>query len=357
MRCPMLHWAWPQTWSFENRESVRVAVEKAIRSAMADGQNSRIRGTVIVDLPHMGSTPPQLMLSSIRELSMEHVALMVKLRYEGDFSITLRGLQINLDTIGSNAPDEADANLAMPFFCPFEMTLKDVVIDGVASVEVLREYSATPSNQSSPFGGGASVSFTAPRPQNEGGADRTPMVPLHLFSPPSGTLTAASSEAAAALPPGRSPGRRSMVNVGSATPSSGYGVLLGAGGRRAMRLPDPSHRNAGPFISSSSSAASSFMPLTKESITTPSISRGAAAAGPTAGSSRGCSIADLLLHRVRPTSTTVKVQLFGDPIKAFSVISNFESVPGASSKVEGTVRMLLKPAIERLMTDGITLTF
>jgi len=52
----------------------------------------------------------------------------------------------------------------------------------------------------------------------------------------------------------------------------------------------------------------------------------------------------------------VKVQLFGDPIKAFSVISNFESVPGANKKVEGTVRMLLKPAIERLMTDGITVS-
>jgi len=286
---------------------------------------------------------------------MEHVALMVKLRYEGDFSITLRGLQINLDTIGSNAPDEADANLAMPFFCPFEMTLKDVVLDGVASIEVFQEYTEVPPDPLTPSGVGASIDPTTSRRLYDGGEDYyPPIAPLRPFIP-SSTASLATTREVSRCPSTGGPRRvRSTATFNTSTPS-GYGVLLGAGGRRAMRPPS-APRQGLPNGTASPDTPSPFALSGKDPAAVQNNARGGSSTLPASAPSRGCSIADVLQHRVTPAARTVKVQLFGDPIKAFSVISNFESVPGANKKVEGTVRMLLKPAIERLMTDGITVS-
>lgn len=94
--------------------------------------------------------PPRLVLSGIRELSLQHTAIVVKFSYAGDFSVTLRGLQINLDTIHSETSDEPDADLALPFFFPFEMTLQNIVLDGMASVEVFQTFDTVEGTFSSP---------------------------------------------------------------------------------------------------------------------------------------------------------------------------------------------------------------
>ncbi|KEG13524.1 hypothetical protein DQ04_00951000 [Trypanosoma grayi] len=68
------------------------------------------------------------------------------------------------------------------------------------------------------------------------------------------------------------------------------------------------------------------------------------------------SFADIMTKKVLVKRRMVKAQLFGDPLKSFRVVSNFGTVPGANSKVEGTIRMLIKPAIEKLMVEGIVFT-
>ncbi|KAH8609259.1 hypothetical protein ERJ75_001222200 [Trypanosoma vivax] len=298
----MLQWEWPKTWSPESKEAIRVAMEQAIREAMAGGNDSQIRGTVSVDELNLGSVPPEIALSGIRVLSAERTAIMVKVRYNGDFSVRLRGLEINLDTIGSSG-DEADDNFALPFFCPFEMTLRDVHIDGMVAIEIVQELEENPQWE------GTGVPLPAPVVSTQRGgkaSDRT--------RPPRPSCIV--------RPHGR----------------CGYGVLLGGGGRRAMRAPGALDQ-----------VDVSLSSLEVESVSGSSMR----SSHPRSGFH---SFADILSTRMLVKQRMLKVQLFGDPLKSFSVVSNFASVPGANSKVEGTIRMIIKPAIERLMEEGIVIT-
>ncbi|KAH9582321.1 hypothetical protein LSM04_002106 [Trypanosoma melophagium] len=296
----MLQWEWPKTWSAESKEVIRDSIEKAIGKAMAGGKNAQIRGVVSVDELNMGCIPPEITLSGIRVLSAEHTAIMVKVRYNGDFSVRLRGLEINLDTVGASA-EEADANFALPFFCPFEMTLQDIRLDGMVSIEVFHEMEENP--------------------QWEQGSNN---VPVHS------AVTPRSIKSSSTLRPSRS--LRSMSSRGR----FGYGVLLGGGGRRAMRPPGVLDSIEGSL----------------STLDSDSYGRGTCKSSPPARGSAP-SFADIVSKKVVVRRRVVKVQLFGDPLKSFRVISNFSSVPGANSKVEGMIRMLIKPAIEGLMEEGV----
>lgn len=371
----MLQCEWPKVWSMESREAVRVAIETAIRKAMAGSTNKQIRGVVNVDLPTLGSAPPELVLSGIRELSLERTALMVKLRYNGDFSVTLRGLQINLDTIGSSGED---ANLALPFYCPFEMTLHDILVDGMASIELFQEMedcaladAAAAEEEAGGLGSSSALGGAAR------GSDR------HTHAPQPRQAGSSSAANAQLLQAGRAaggPGR----SGGGGPGFSGYGVLLGAGGRRAMRPPevlgdDLAAAPGGPYsfvsplqnsVRSSSVVSTSAGPAGLSAAGNPpantatpaSAGPGARPDGASADATRTApveraSFSDLLSKKVRAKRRTIKIQLFGDPIKNLSVASNFASVPGANSKVEGTIKMLIKPAIDRMMTEGVTIHF
>ncbi|KEG09720.1 hypothetical protein DQ04_04761000, partial [Trypanosoma grayi] len=117
---------------------------------------------------------------------------MVKFRYNGDFSVQLCGLEINLDTVGASA-EEADENYALPFFCPFEMTLQGINLDGMVSIEVFHELEEDPQQ----------------------GQDCA--VAVH-------TAVAPRVGKSSSLRPPRS------ARSASARGRSGYGVLLGSGG-------------------------------------------------------------------------------------------------------------------------------
>ncbi|RNF17500.1 uncharacterized protein Tco025E_04810 [Trypanosoma conorhini] len=294
----MLQWEWPKTWPTASKEVIRVSIERAIRKAMSGGTNAQIRGTVIVDELNLGSVAPEIALSGIRKLSAEHTAIMVKVRYRGDFSVRLRGLEINLDTVGAGA-EESDANFALPFFCPFEMTLQDIHIDGMVSIELFQELEGNP--------------------QWEQASSLTPHAEV--------TPRAVKNKA---LLPSRS------TRLPRSSGRLGYGVLLAGGGRRGMRPPGV---------------------LDAQDASTSSLEVDGAADGVLRSSSqvhRGVpSFADILAKKVMVRRRMMKVQLFGDPLKNFRVMSNFSTVPGANSKVDGTVRMLIKPAIEALMEEGI----
>ncbi|CAJ1007149.1 hypothetical protein Q4I28_002463 [Leishmania naiffi] len=337
----MLHWDWPQTWSLENREAIRVALETCIRGAMAKGESKVVRGLVHVELPEIGSTPPQVMLTGIRELSLEHTALMVKVRYDGEFSLKLRGLQVNIDTVGANSTLSSDLNLAMPFYCPLEMTLSDIHVDGVASIEVFQEIADVANSEDASL---LSPDFTmgltgSPR---TGGAASLSLLNRVPRSAPSPLLSAVQS----------SVGRSARTG---GYPSSGYGVLLGAGGRRTMRPPAQAQGGHAPV------APPAFTSPNNNSFTTTDASVGGSSgtrssAGLWAAPSQPRhSLIDLTSKRAVVKKRRIKVQLFGDPIKRYRVESNLVAVPGAGKKVEAHIQDILAPLIERLMAEGVTI--
>ncbi|KAG5482082.1 hypothetical protein LSCM1_05801 [Leishmania martiniquensis] len=336
----MLRWDWPQTWSLESREAIRVALETSIRGAMANGESKVVRGLVHVELPEIGSTPPQVMLTGIRELSLEHTALMVKVRYDGEFSLKLRGLQVNVDTVGANSTLSSDLNLAMPFYCPLEMTLSDIHVDGVASIEVFQEIEDV--------AGSEGTSLLRP------GSAMGLTVTLR-------TRTATSFSSLRRLPrsvPSSLSATQSSVTRSSRAgghPSSGYGVLLGAGGRRAMRPPElvPSSR-----VSAVPSALAS--PQGSPAVNIDAAGMGSSGTRSSASLSAAPSpprhsLIDLISKCAVVKKRRIKVQLFGDPIKRYRVESNLVAVPGAGKKVEEHIQRMLEPIIERLMTEGVTI--
>ncbi|EAN96164.1 hypothetical protein C3747_6g303 [Trypanosoma cruzi] len=297
----MLQWEWPKTWPTESKEVIRISIERAIRKAMSGGKNAQIRGVVSVDELNLGCIPPEISLNGIRELSVEHTAIMVKVHYHGDFSMRLRGLEINLDTVGASA-EEADANFALPFFCPFEMTLRDIQIDGMVSIEIFHELEENPQWEQN-----SSLIFHT---------EVKPRVVKNNVRRPS----------------------RSVRSSGTNT-CLGYGALLAGGGRRGMRPP-------GALETTEAS-----LPLLDADGATDGVLKSSSPARNSVPS-----FADILEKKVIVKRRMMKLQLFGDPLKKFRVVSNFGTVPGANSKVEGTVRMLIKPAIEALMEEGIIFT-
>ncbi|ESL06764.1 hypothetical protein TRSC58_05558 [Trypanosoma rangeli SC58] len=294
----MLQWEWPKTWPTESKEVIRVSIEQAIRKAMSGGANAQLRGTVIVDELNLGSVAPEIALNGIRELSAEHTAIIVKVRYRGDFSVRLRGLEINLDTVGAGT-EESDANFALPFFCPFEMTLQDIYIDGMVSIELFQELEENPQWEQA-----SSLTLHA---------ELTPRVVKNKVRLPSHST--------------RLTGMNGRL---------GYGVLLAGGGRRGMRPP-------GVLDAHETSTSSLETDIVADNVLKSSMQARCGAP----------SFVDIFAKKVMVKRRMMKVQLFGDPLKNFRVISNFSTVPGANSKVDGTVRMLIRPAIEALMEEGI----
>lgn len=331
----MLQWDWPQTWSYDDREAIRVSLETFIRAAMAKGESKLVRGLVRVELPEIGPTPPQVVLSGIRELSLEHTAIMVKVRYDGEFSLKLQGLQVNVDTVGSNSMSSNDPTLSMPFYCPLEMTLSDIHIDGVASIEIFQEIE----DVSGGDGPTESLSGTTPTPCSTA-----------VTSPSSLHRVPQSSAATPLLSRTPSVAARS-IRPGGGFPSSGYGVLLGAGGRRAMRPPE-AVQGGGPQPAPAHLASPRGASVATSDAATDD--GGGVRAAPLASSAQPRhSLIDLACKRAAVIKRRVKVQLFGDPIKRYKVESNLVAVPGAGKKVEEHIQGMLKPIIERLMTDGI----
>ncbi|GET87522.1 hypothetical protein, conserved [Leishmania tarentolae] len=337
----MLRWEWPQKWSPENREAIRVALETSIRSAMAKGENKVVRGLVHVELPEIGSTPPQVMLTGIRELSLEHTALMVKVRYDGEFSLKLRGLQVNVDTVGANSTLSSDLNLAMPFYCPLEMTLSDIHVDGVASIEVFQEIEDAANNEDAAL---LSLDSTMGVTETQHNDEVESLSSLHRVPRGARSYNLSATQS--------STGRSSRSG---GYPSSGYGVLLGAGGRRAMRPPGLGQGGHAPSAPSPFTSSHGNPAARKDASVTGSSGAPASTGASKSPIQRRHSLIDLVNKRAIVKKRRVKVQLFGDPIKRYKVKSNLVAVPGAGKKVEEHIQNMLEPLIERLMAEGITI--
>ncbi|CUG10193.1 Hypothetical protein, putative [Bodo saltans] len=365
----MLQFDWPKVWDQEVVRSITTALETTIRNALSKTPSDLIRGSVIIDELHFGSVPPVIALSSVRELSPAHSAVVVSFKYAGDASIALRGLQLNLDTTTYVNEKGEDANHAVPFFCPFVMSLVDLVIEGNVLVEVcITTAPATPSTHLSPVAG------TAPPAPSSSRVSVGRLLPSHVLNATTirghgvlglegGSVSRAGSSRA--VSPTSStlgmPSFESRLNT-SVTASdtsfvrrpvrqSGVGLLFGAGGRRGMRHPDapvseyasPSRYGIGTLEGSFASDAVGWQPAVSAATVTASTSPPQFLLG------------DLANHRVKITKKTILLQLFGDPIKMFKVESNFAPVQGANEKIAAQLRNVLAPAIERLKTEGLSI--
>lgn len=425
----MLQFEWPETWEAEVMDAVRHALQKTIRNAMAStsSQNSQIRGSVVVEDINFGSTPPVVALSSIRELSATHTAVVVSVTYAGDASIALKGLQINLDTTTPSTGERgeliAERNLAVPFFCPFEMKLKDIVIDGNILVEFRLETAAGSVGTSTARSGGTS---TSPAGQCEPRRVQSGLtLPPHILSAAMKPKGAAAASVGRVSAVGGTPtvmmrtpltsnamasvGRANRAAVEAATPAGraggsspsfsssasamgglsmlramrsgvGLGLLVGGGGRRAMRQPDAAGLtetlardatgsscrglvdNGGPDTSSRETSVSATpVPHGLAGEATESPPRTARVSPVEDGAPNGLhhqvTLSDIHSKAVSVTKRRLRLQLFGDPIKAFRVESNFGSVQGADRKIEAQLRHLLSPAIERMKTHGLDIAF
>ncbi|KAK7194986.1 hypothetical protein NESM_000421200 [Novymonas esmeraldas] len=362
----MLHWDWPQTWSVHDRETIRTALETSIRAAMAKGESKRVRGLVHVDLPELGSTPPQVMLTAISELSLEHTAFMVRVRYDGELRLKLRGLQVNVDTVGTNSTLSSDTNFAMPFYCPLELTLSDFHVDGVASIAIIQDIADVATTTTATTSGDEATAASLLRPESAMGLTGTSR------STDVASLSSLNRAPRGGLPwgPSAAPSSSGRSPRPGGYPSSGYGVLLGAGGRRAMRPPEaamPGGHASGAATSTSVlpqgyAAGAADASVAAGGISVHNSSGGGGGGGGTRGSAGPSaatgqprhSLIDLASKRAVVRQRRVKVQLFGDPIKRYRVESNLVAVPGAGKKVEEHIQDILKPVIERLMTEGIT---
>jgi len=105
---------------------------------MAENTNPLVRGCIEIEDLCFGSGPPTVALRRIHELTETRLKIDVYVGYQGDGSVKLRGLDINLDGCAN-----------VEFFCPFEMTLCDVRVEDTLTVEVVR-IGGTPETSSTP---------------------------------------------------------------------------------------------------------------------------------------------------------------------------------------------------------------
>jgi hypothetical protein len=369
----MLHFDWPRIWDEDVVRSITTELETTMRSALSKTPSDLIRGSVVIEELNFGSVPPVIALSSMRELSPAHTAVVISVKYAGDASIALKGLQLNLDTTTYVNDKGEDANHAVPFYCPFVMSLVGLVIEGNVLLEVCTTTTpATPADHMSP------VAQARPR-------DAVPrisigrLLPSHVLNATTvrghgvfggeGAVSRAGSSRA--VSPTSTilgiPSFESRLNT-SVTASdtsfvrrpvrqTGVGLLFGAGGRRGMRHPDapvsefasPSRFSThGNLEGSFASDAAGWQPQHH-------VSGGGATSAPSSASPPQFLLGDLAQHRVKITKKTILLQLFGDPIKSFKVESNFAPVQGANEKIAAQLRNLLAPAIDRLKTEGLTI--
>eukprot|EP00758_Cryptobia_borreli_P004539 Tbor_TRINITY_DN4440_c0_g1::TRINITY_DN4440_c0_g1_i1::g.8080::m.8080 len=169
----MLQIDWPSSWNEAFIGQLKETLQNSLQKAMkgAGNKNNQLRGSVVVQELHPGTVSPLISLKHIHALTPQHISLSVVVEYQGDAYIALKGLEINLDTttnsntskgskkgdgegiglgtssrgnsdnttmggVCNNENTTADVNHSLPFFCPFEMKLYNIVIADVIDIEI-----------------------------------------------------------------------------------------------------------------------------------------------------------------------------------------------------------------------------
>jgi hypothetical protein len=376
---------WPQQWDPDFVERLRSKLEQRIHSAMPQAHKNSytpIRGSPRIERLHLGSKAPRLFLRSIREASAERIVLEVHLHYDGDAYIAITGATVNFDP-GSAVPvdgDEerdrylGDANHARPFPLPFDGKIVNLVLDGIFLIDIAlvdvafglkeKEVRAPPpvvvaaeravtqivsdEARNSPL--------TSPKPHAKTGLRLAKLPPTLLARRAHGAnaalseihrpfqltteethLSATSTPYASAAPlrsPSSASGMRSLM-TGSTTR---YRHVPGHVLRDDIFLRLPVGTNVQPAVTMNHTH------------------------GRSAGSTRTTnddvqqklSFVRMALHAsaLKPRRL-IRIRSFSDPVQSFNVESNFNSVAG--NGLTKILRLVLKPVIDKLMSDGFEL--
>ena len=318
-----LEWEWPTSWDPQFVRSLEQQIQDLIRDAMGKNQPPQLRGDVIVHHLNLGRIPPDISIKEILHVSGNTTKMELAVKYEGDASISLKGLEINLDTCtpsGGDGEHQGDANHLMPFFCPFTMTMHKLVLEGCIMVEFKQTLQKTTSLHRRLFeGNGVSL------------PDSPNLLPMHAIQ----HATSGVSAAGRTVP--NVPRPMSEALRGGTRSTAGVGILLSGGGRSHMRpLKD---------------AGGQSPPRSVKGGTGVGIKSGV-----TPGRS-GTTFYEMASGQTTCVSRKIKIQCCDDPLKSFSIQSNFDTVDsGARKKVEETLRIALRPVVDFLKTQGFTLT-
>jgi hypothetical protein len=323
-----LEWEWPKTWDPVFVGDLQLRIQNLIREAMSKHTSAQLRGAVVVDELNLGSQPPEIALKEILHASATTTKMELLVRYKGDASITLKGLEINLDSTSTATPEFEDLGRGNPtaaFFCPFEMTMHSIHLEGCIVVE-WRQHLVKVSKRT-PLGKGAE-------------AEQRPLLPMHALQHAGAGISTPSRNA---FP---SKTLQEMLNQ-SPPRGAGVGILLSGGGRSRMRPPRSQEDDAMLFQAAQSGNRSGGISHS------PSFAGGPSHPSAAASSSRGPTFYELATEQVACTSRRIRIQCADDPLKGFSIRSNFDSL--AQGRVEETLRQVLRPVIDYLKTQGLVI--
>jgi hypothetical protein len=313
-----LEWEWPAEWDAEFVDGLKENLQGKLRAAMEHGSSSQqqMRGSVVVESLCLGTVPPALVLKRVVNVSPTKTTLEVHMAYRGDASIGLKGLEINLDSCAQ--PEDAtagDSNHSLPFFCPFEVTVKNLELDALLQVEITHTFSKRPPPPSTAHALPAHIV-----------ADTTLGTPAGAASVPGRRL--ADLFADVATPPGsvRMLGARGSRGAADSVSSARTAVaMMPTHGRPRPRVASQQMRN--PHSQQPAQPTTTFEPTF----------------GMMANGAAPCE------------KRVVRVRSFSDPLQRFTVLSNFNALPAAIAKLEAILRAAVAPLIAKLMsTEGIT---
>ena len=353
----MLQWEWPVEWDEDFIKQLRMKVEHALVRAMSS--NNQIGGRVEVSDVHLGRTPPEIRVNSIQDISCARTCITLGVKYQGEASIALRGLRINVGEMCSvkmpGTLGEDDANHALPLHLPFGVKIHHIHIEGEVALEFdqvvverddfvdstprLPSHAAgtTPTaGSSSCLGGRTRSDAGGASRQTSGGRGLKPnagsALPSEGVMPGSSSATGrGDSEGAVTSPPTRN---RS---------SAGCGIIFPSGGMKNMRQPETEGAGSGDRGRPVAGAGGGV---------DGQLHKSGAGGGTSTNGSRFCFF-DVASGRAQVKSRTLRLQFFGDPLKNFAVESNLDTMKGTREKVEGTLKKLVRPAIEALMMNGV----
>ena len=404
-----LDWEWPEAWDRDFVTGVASSLEASINRALASaGVDSQLRGTAVVEELDFGVVPPQLRIARIVECTPETTTFEVSVAYNGDASISLRGLQINFDPMaGVNA-------FARENFMPFSLRLHSIRIEGDFHVTLQQKVAPThapamsamtivlpngttvpaPTAATTTTASGPNSSSPPPpsaqQPSSGATHGRSHRVPPEPPSPPPHGVAApaASIDARATATRPRGP----VVEVQRLPLHLAMSDGIAAGNKRSPS-PEQEHGGDASPVSVAASSGAGGLPTgdvtgattaTARSFYAPGagaivrhhrrpVAAAGAAARPgsfaTAAASQSSTAAGAYHHHhppgepLRPTfvRTATKrtpvtgrslqvVCLWGDPLKGFEVESNFDPAAAPVRQfVKAKLKSLLEPVVTRLL--------
>jgi hypothetical protein len=400
-----VHFTWPGLWDADFVEGLRHQLEDRLRQALKSpaADNAIIKGLIRVDKLDLGSKPPTIQVLNVPSATADYMSLEVAVSYSGDAMLAVSGVEVNIDPLHRPDSEErdttfagGDANHAQPFVINFTGRIVDIVLEGKFLVEVSHKMqpkqahgagSASASAGAEPNRDIVTPTASAPTsPTKEKPRFRVAAIPHSILARRASERRHAadgdpylggghdSAAVAGGYDPALSP---SMGSFAPSMHSANGGAVGGHASFMRSMASGRAHGTAGsqglredmgmsvsPRRSLASAATCGGGPHHSHAHSLYGGAPGAfsatsafAGAGAWRGVSKQGPLAFSTLSRVPPTCEIVRsvcLKCYEDPIKSFKVESNFSPVVG--DNLSHLLRMVLRPVVRQLKTDGIQWT-